>query len=29
VTFHDGSPLTAAAVKAGFKRRIDVAGAPS
>jgi peptide/nickel transport system substrate-binding protein len=29
VTFHDGSPLTAAAVKASLQRRRDVAGAPA
>jgi peptide/nickel transport system substrate-binding protein len=29
VTFHDGTPLTAKAVKASFQRRIDVGQAPS
>jgi peptide/nickel transport system substrate-binding protein len=29
VTFHDGTPLTAEAVKASFQRRIDVGQAPS
>ena len=29
VTFHDGTPLTAKAVKASFQRRLDVGQAPS
>jgi peptide/nickel transport system substrate-binding protein len=29
VTFHDGSPLTAKAVKASFQRRLDVGQAPA